>query len=319
MPTLADLLTIHEKLAPVHRRALSWFLEHEGELVPWPEPLAAGTLLAARPKGIYKPQWSKYALSVRQTLDGPYPDLAVEYLPGGSWLFRYYQEGLDLDNTSRAFTNRGLQECQNDAVPVGVLIQKARKPHVRYLVLGLAFVEGWGDGYFHLSGVRSADFAAAHLSLPLVASATPTQIADSIADAFDPRLVEDERRKVLRSLHERRGQAGFRRLLLDAYGARCAATDYDAADALEAAHIVAYRGPVTNHPSNGLLLRSDIHALFDLGMLAVHESEMCLVLSRDLRSTRYESLHGKPVASPRLGFSPPSREALRRHRELAGL
>src|SRR5271155_3471993 len=38
---------------------------------------------------------------------------------------------------------------------------------------------------------------------------------------------------------------------------------------LEAAHISPYRGLQSNHPQNGLLLRADLHSLFDLGMLAV--------------------------------------------------
>ena len=319
MPTLSDILAVHEKLEPRHKRALNWFLDHEGQLVSWPEPLDDGTLLATRAKGIYKPQWSVYALSIRQTLGGPYPDHEVEQLPDGSWQYKYYQEILDVDEGAKAFTNRGLAECLKDAIPVGVLIQKVLKPRVLYLVQGLAFVNGWGDGYFDLSGILRAAEVREPTDRPLSGTATPGQIADTLAAIFDPRKIEDERRKVMRAVAERRGQQGFRRVLLDAYGAQCVATDYDAPDALEAAHIVPYRGPMTNHPSNGLLLRGDIHSLFDMGMLAVHESEQCFVLQSELRSTRYQSLHGKPIALPREGFEPPSREALRQHREWAGL
>ncbi len=54
--------------------ALQWFIDHTGIEVPWPQPLADGTFLATRAKGIYKPSWTQYALSIRQTLGGPYPD-----------------------------------------------------------------------------------------------------------------------------------------------------------------------------------------------------------------------------------------------------
>lgn len=314
---LRDILQHHEVLDPRHRRALEWFLDHEGQLVPWPAPLGDGTLLATKAKGIYKPQWSRYALSVRQTLDGPYPDHAIEYLPDGSWLYKYYQEKLDVEEGSSLFTNKGLRECLKDAVPVGVLIQKSASPTARYLVQGLAFVGGWGDGFFSLCGIPSSLAASGVPALGRVS--TPAQVADAIADLFDPRLVDDERRKVTRTVLQRRGQVGFRRILLDAYESKCVVTAYDAVDSLEAAHIVPYRGPVTNNPSNGLLLRADLHSLFDLGLLAVHESELCVVLSKDLLETRYKTLSGTQVARPGPGFPEPSREALKQHRTWAEL
>ena len=51
-----------------HRSALSWFEEHAGTVQRWPAPLSDETLLASKAKGIYKPRWSEYALSVRQSL-----------------------------------------------------------------------------------------------------------------------------------------------------------------------------------------------------------------------------------------------------------
>src|ERR1043166_7641756 len=83
------------------------------------------------------------------------------------------------------------------ASPVGVLIQKKLKPNAEYLVQGLAFVDGWDEGYFSLSGVRSRDFVSERLALPNEGSATPSQIADSIGRGFDPRFLDDERRKVV--------------------------------------------------------------------------------------------------------------------------
>ena len=71
---------IDARLAPLparHRAALQWFIDHAGEDHGWPKPLAGGdgeTLLVSKAKGIYKPGWSKYALSVRQSLGGRYPD-----------------------------------------------------------------------------------------------------------------------------------------------------------------------------------------------------------------------------------------------------
>ncbi len=50
---------------------------------------------------------------------------------------------------------------------------------------------------------------------------------------------------------------------MDAYGGRCAVTNCDIEDVLEAAHISPYNGPSTDQVYNGLLLRTDIHTLFD--------------------------------------------------------
>jgi putative restriction endonuclease len=77
--TRVDLASCLERLPPRHSRALRWFNEHAGTDAGWPAPLASSdgdepTFLATRAKGIYKPAWSQYALSIRQTLDGPYAD-----------------------------------------------------------------------------------------------------------------------------------------------------------------------------------------------------------------------------------------------------
>ncbi len=73
---------------------------------------------------------------------------------------------------------------------------------------------------------------------------------------------------VLREVKRRIGQSDFRQTLIRAYGSRCAVTDCDVLDVLEAAHIDAYAGVHSNHPGNGLLLRADIHALFDADLIA---------------------------------------------------
>jgi putative restriction endonuclease len=84
---------------------------------------------------------------------------------------------------------------------------------------------------------------------------------------------------------------------------------------LEAAHIVPYNGPETNHPGNGLLLRADLHALFDLGLVAVDAATMCLLVSPKLAGTPYDDYRGKPIAVPDDPASRPSREALEQHRQ----
>lgn len=140
-------------------------------------------------------------------------------------------------------------------------------------------------------------------------------------DAFDPVLLRDERDRQLVQVATREGQDSFRNSLLDAYGERCAITAFDAPQALEAAHIYPYRGPATNKVSNGLLLRSDLHRLFDRGALAVDEVNYRILLRPDLMATRYASLAEDRVTLrlPTRIEHRPSVAALRSHREWAGV
>jgi len=136
---------------------------------------------------------------------------------------------------------------------------------------------------------------------------------------FDAKNDEDARERSLASIVRRRGQPKFREALLSAYERQCAITGYDAPEALEAAHITPYKGSHTNHVSNGLLLRADLHTLFDLGLIAVDTSEMTLLVSEGLRGTMYEKLAGTPLLIPEAKGSQPSIEALDRHRADCGL
>jgi predicted restriction endonuclease len=115
---------------------------------------------------------------------------------------------------------------------------------------------------------------------------------------FDPSSIEDSRKKCLTSIYRRQGQPEFRQALRCAYGGRCAVTGCDAIDALEAAHIYPYRGRSTNVVTNGLLLRADIHTLFDLNLLGICPSNYSIVLSERLRGTTYQEFEGKTIVRP---------------------
>lgn len=67
----------------------------------------------------------------------------------------------------------------------------------------------------------------------------------------------------------RLGQGSFRVLVTDTYGRRCAVTGEKALPVLDAAHIRAVREGGQHRLDNGLLLRSDVHRLFDAGYVTV--------------------------------------------------
>jgi predicted restriction endonuclease len=136
---------------------------------------------------------------------------------------------------------------------------------------------------------------------------------------FDPHNLEEAVEKATRAVIQRRGQPQFREELLAAYGGRCAITGCDAKEALEAAHIVPYKGKETNHVQNGLLLRADVHTLFDLGLIAIDTERWIVVLHPSLHGGHYAALHGSEVRRPEDPQLRPSREAVDAARRRAGL
>lgn len=72
-----------------------------------------------------------------------------------------------------------------------------------------------------------------------------------------------------RLIRPRLGQGTFRVAVTDAYGRACAITGEHSLPALEAAHIRPYKHDGPHEVSNGLLLRADLHRLFDQGYLTV--------------------------------------------------
>ena len=306
------------KLAPRHQAALRWFVDKEGQEEPWPGPLSDGTLLVSRAKGIYKPAWTQYALSVRQNLDGTYEDRDPVMRPDGSWSFDYFQENSDPDKRDSEYTNRGLVKCMEDGIPVGVFRQVAMHPS-RYRMLGLAVVVGWDAGYFHLEGLSAVGVAYGHRAEAEIDSQVETHevVISESRDYFD--AFEDRRDHEVASIVRRRGQPKFRRALLDAYEGRCAISGCDAEPALEACHIRPYRGAQSNTLSNGLLLRADLHILFDLGLVAVDTQSMTCLIAPKLGDTTYVELAGRPVAVPVIGAVHSNLQALDWHRSWSEL
>ena len=130
---------------------------------------------------------------------------------------------------------------------------------------------------------------------------------------FDPHDIEDARERVATSIARRRGQPEFRRKLLVAYQGRCAITGYDAEQALEAAHIHPYRGEHTNHVRNGILLRADVHTLFDLGLIGIEPDTGEVIIRPELNDTQYAQLAGRKAPMPQDVDDRPSSESLRMH------
>ncbi len=147
----------------------------------------------------------------------------------------------------------------------------------------------------------------------LAADFSYSRAADIDVTVFD----RDTRRPVPVSVILRRGQRRFRADLMAAYSGRCAITGTALPDVLEAAHISPYRGDHTNASANGILLRADIHTLFDLYLLTVtYDGDDAYVVrvAPDAVVEPYSYLDGRPLRQlPSSPWSPPQPELLNRH------
>lgn len=115
------------------------------------------------------------------------------------------------------------------------------------------------------------------------------------ADKDVPALLDEDQRQVIeRQIKKRRGQKTFRDQLLKSNPV-CAVTGCMLVDILEAAHIDAYRNDSHNHISNGLLLRSDIHTLYDLNHLAIDPDKKTLHFSKKALSEKYREYEGLKI------------------------
>jgi len=120
-------------------------------------------------------------------------------------------------------------------------------------------------------------------------------------------------------IRPRLGQGIFRAAVTSAYDRACAVTGEHSLPVLEAAHIRPYAQGGRHEVRNGLLLRSDIHRLFDTGYVAVDPDLRFIVssaLKDDFENGRsYYPLHGRQIRVPSDVSEYPDRSHLTWHME----
>lgn len=139
------------------------------------------------------------------------------------------------------------------------------------------------------------------------------ELIDSEQEKLNKSLIE-----IKRLLNKRQGQQKFRNKLISNYQKRCAITGIEI-PGLEAAHIKPYficRKNEKIDPKNGLLLRADIHTLFDLGLITI-QPDYIVKVEEPLLSSPYaiyrESIHNKKLFSVRNGIYHPGEDYLEWH------
>ena len=302
--------------------AYQWFIDHENsEIDKLPHRLEKGFTVGgipiSRDSGIYSPSKSKvsyglkqYALSVHTSNgNGLYEDGEPIYYSDDTWSIEYNEHIKTQGNQVQSkLYNILLMNCLNDGLPIGLFIKDKNK---KYKVMGLAFVERYNSatGMFTLHGpvnaktVNNSSFISAGFD----------ELKPEIQNQLEQIDDTDERIKEFRESVRRQGQAQFRNNLLKAYSNRCAISGNDVPQVLQAAHIGQYRGPKTQMVTNGILLRSDLHLLFDAHLLSVEPDSKCIRLSRLLDKTEYIEFNKKQLHMPIYREAYPNEKQLERH------
>ncbi|QEH93070.1 HNH endonuclease [Dermacoccus abyssi] len=133
----------------------------------------------------------------------------------------------------------------------------------------------------------------------------------------EPIDMSDARKRVERTVVARQGQPRFRNELLRTYGNRCAVTRCSTAVLLDAAHLLPYRGPQTNRTDNGILLRTDLHTLFDSHLMTFmyrNEDQLVALFSPGVDAS-LSVLAWLSCAPPPDNSCRPHPDALEQHRQ----
>ena len=155
--------------------------------------------------------------------------------------------------------------------------------------------ENWSPNIVSLKGYNTGDVEGRALW---------EAVNDHLRRRLVPDMVGDQARfGEPHLIRPRLGQGAFRTRVIDLYERRCAVTGERTLPALEAAHIQPYSAGGAHEMRNGILLRSDIHHLFDAGYVTV-TPDLHFEVSHRIREEfengrHYYALHGERIHVPR--------------------
>lgn len=172
--------------------------------------------------------------------------------------------------------------------------------------------EFWDEGDFiDLIGV-GVEFPKQVVTIKFFKQYDLIRINEKRASAFALIKEPSNKKKSLTLIRE--GQGEFRGLVLRAYGNRCCISGEVIPELLEAAHIQPYTNRCSNHIQNGLLMRVDLHRLFDNGLLYIDRNFFVHISKVLLNTAYYEKYNGVRIQLPDDAFEFPSPEALESRR-----
>lgn len=124
---------------------------------------------------------------------------------------------------------------------------------------------------------------------------------EHVTESAEQERLERQRETVERMA--RPNQVRFRKELLDLYGSACAITGCSALDAIDAAHVIGVGDDGNDDPSNGIILRADLHRLFDRDLMAIDPGSMQVRFATNCQ-THYADIEGIKIEIPDGGPEP---------------
>lgn len=312
---MESLDTTLSRLPIKHQQSLRWFVQNEGREFRVRKLLIRGAVTVIDPTCRFIcPGWSEYLFSIRAEEGDSSKWNFDEY---GAWMITVPLTGERISINDNDLM-KALVLSWKDRVPIGVF----KEVDNNFVVEGLGFVLEIKPDSVVLGSVSRNEnsitrWRSTQEKLRQIALSVQRADAEVIKSTWLPPDSIDARKKVSAEVVQRAGQVEFRRALMKAYQSTCAITGSKVAPILEAAHIVPYSGEHTNDVRNGLLLRSDIHALFDLGLITIDENFFTICIHNSIKDSEYGSLHGKSITLPQRGEQRPSKEALKTKRRLS--
>lgn len=293
--------------------AWNWFSAMEGQSIQaLPMGRYAPTGLPIKlcaERGIHKPKdedisggWVNgipFALSIHQSKKSRYDDRDVINRPDGTWTYEYKAHKTEEGRRKTWDHNKPLMNCMEHGVPVGVIVPDAQRRN--YIVKGLAFVERYDEetDTFTLHGpVNKVTEHSRSFSL---------FVEDDLSAKDKLRLMElqrlavdggDERMRAFTHSVRREKQDSFSEAVRSAYNNSCAISGVKLRNVLQAAHIDDYRGRRSQIVQNGILLRTDLHQLYDANLLGISPNGYKIELSEEARLSAYGTLEGQEITLP---------------------
>ncbi len=281
MVLLPDLI---KHLASDHQRMLRWFATNAGTSCLSVDGDANRSRIGAISTRVFHGDAYKYPINVRLE--------QIFKRQNGFWFGKF------LKPSETWKISELLESLLKDQVPVGVITSSSH--HGPFFIRGIALITEIRDGHYWMESFGSSG------ALYCKPERTDAELKRN-ATLF---TAGDQRRLTTVKLAERPKQADFRKMLLDAYEAKCAVSSTDVVAVLEAAHIIPYLGDHTNIVENGILLRSDLHTLFDLGLLSIQPGSYKVRFSSELLGTSYGIFSGRRISLPLNSKDWPSNKAL---------
>ncbi len=126
---------------------------------------------------------------------------------------------------------------------------------------------------------------------------------------------DEEKKRLNAQLRVRRGQNKLRENLFILYSGKCCISGVEIKDTLHACHLIAHAESGNNNSTNALLLRSDIHDLFDANLIGINPDGLKISIKKPLLETEYGEFNGKLLAG-RVDNITPDINALNRRWEI---